>query len=112
MKEKLWLPVITCLAYCIGKELYKAIDYFREQVGSLVEHQENRGNRIRLTNKHRMRVAAERSGDFDTCKSCHYYGEWAFLKPVRSGRASMSDVTRILNAIERGKQFHGVPILS
>ena len=32
MKEKLWLPVITCLAYCIDKELYKAIDYLREQV--------------------------------------------------------------------------------
>ena len=26
MKQKLWLPVIICLAYCIDKELYKAID--------------------------------------------------------------------------------------
>ena len=40
MKQKLWLPVITCLAYCIDKELYKAIDYLREQVRVLVEHQE------------------------------------------------------------------------
>ena len=59
MKEKLWLPVITCLAYCIDKELYKAIDYLREQVRVLVEHQENQGNRIRLTNRQRMRVAAK-----------------------------------------------------
>ena len=59
MKEKLWLPVITCLAYCIDKELYKAIDYLREQVRVLVEHQETQGNRIRLTNRQRMRVAAK-----------------------------------------------------
>jgi hypothetical protein len=59
MKQKLWLPVITCLAYCIDKELYKAIDYLREQVRVLVEHQENQGNRIRLTNRQRMRVAAK-----------------------------------------------------
>jgi hypothetical protein len=32
MKEKLWLTLITCLACCIDKELYKAIDYLREQV--------------------------------------------------------------------------------
>ena len=32
MKQKLWLPLVTCLAYCIDKELYKAIDYLREQV--------------------------------------------------------------------------------
>ena len=59
MKQKLWLPVITCLAYCIDKELYKAIDYLREQVRVLVEEQENQGNRIRLTNRQRMRVAAK-----------------------------------------------------
>ena len=47
MKQKLWLPVITCLAYCIDKELYKAIDYLREQVRVFVEHQETQGNRIR-----------------------------------------------------------------
>ena len=59
MNQKLWLPVITCLAYCIDKELYKAIDYLREQVRVLVEHQETQGNRIRLTNRQRMRVAAK-----------------------------------------------------
>ena len=59
MKENLWLPVITCLAYCIDKELYEAIDYLREQVRVLVKHQENQGNRIRLTNRQRMRVAAK-----------------------------------------------------
>ena len=35
-KEKLWLPVTTCLAYRIDEELYKAIDYLREQARVLV----------------------------------------------------------------------------
>ena len=40
MKQKLWLTLIGCIAYCIDKELYKAIDYLREQVRVLVEQQE------------------------------------------------------------------------
>ncbi len=32
MKKKLWLTLVGCVAYCIDKELYKAIDYLREQV--------------------------------------------------------------------------------
>jgi len=32
MKQKLWITLVTYLAYCIDKELYKAIDYLREQV--------------------------------------------------------------------------------
>ncbi len=59
MKEKLWLTLITCLAYSIDKELYKAIDYLREQVRVLVEHQEKENKRILLTNSQRMRVAAK-----------------------------------------------------
>ena len=59
MKQKLWLTLITCLAYCIDKELYQAIDYLREQVRVLVEHQEKQDKRIRLTNSQRMRVAAK-----------------------------------------------------
>ena len=51
--------MITCLAYCIDKELYQAIDYLREQVRVLVEHQEKQDQRIRLTNSQRMRVAAK-----------------------------------------------------
>ncbi len=58
MKQKLWLTLITYLSYCIDKELYKAIDYLREQVRVLVEHQEKQDKRIRLTNSQRMRVAA------------------------------------------------------
>ncbi len=30
LKHELWLTIITSLAYCIDKELYKAIDYLRE----------------------------------------------------------------------------------
>ena len=59
MKQKLWLTLITCLAYCIDKELYQAIDYLREQVRVLVEHQEKQDKRIMLTNSQRMRVAAK-----------------------------------------------------
>ena len=59
MKQKLWLTLITCLAHCIDKELYKAIDYLREQVRVLVEHQEKQDKRILLTNSQRMRVAAK-----------------------------------------------------
>jgi len=59
MKQKLWLTLITCLAYCIDKELYEVIDYLREQVRVLVEHQEKDNKRILLTNSQRMRVAAK-----------------------------------------------------
>jgi len=59
MKQRLWLSLITFLAYCFDKELYKAIDYLREQVRVLVEHQEKQDKRILLTNRQRMRVAAK-----------------------------------------------------
>ena len=59
MKQRLWLTLITCLAYCIDKDLYKAIDYLREQVRVLIEHQERRHKRILLTNSQRMRLAAK-----------------------------------------------------
>ena len=50
MKQKLWLTMAGCIAYCIDKELYKAIDYLREQVRVLVEQQEKQNKRIILTN--------------------------------------------------------------
>lgn len=59
MKQKLWLTLVTYLAYCIDKELYKAIDYLREQVRVLIEHQEKQDKRIILTDSQRMRVAAK-----------------------------------------------------
>jgi len=52
MKQKIWLTLISCLAYCIDKELYQAIDYLREQVRVLVEQQEKQNNRILLTDIH------------------------------------------------------------
>jgi hypothetical protein len=45
MKQKLWITLATYLAYCIDKELYQAIDYLREQVRVLVEHQEKQDKR-------------------------------------------------------------------
>ncbi|MFC1765340.1 hypothetical protein ACFL6U_25125, partial [Planctomycetota bacterium] len=59
MKPKIWITLATYLAYCIDKELYHAIDYLREQVRVLVEHQEKQDKRILLTNRQRMRVAAK-----------------------------------------------------
>ena len=40
MKQKLGLTLLTYLSYCIDEELYKAIDYLREQVRVLVEQHE------------------------------------------------------------------------
>ena len=65
MKQRLWLTVATYLAYCIDKELYKAIDYLREQVRVLVEQQEKQKKRILLTNRQRMRVAAKAKHSLD-----------------------------------------------
>jgi putative transposase len=57
-KQKLWLTFITCLAYCVDKELWKAIDYLKEQVRVLKELQENE-KRILLNNHQRIRLAAK-----------------------------------------------------
>src|SRR5210317_2187716 len=59
MKQRLWITLTTYVAYCIDKELYQAIDYLREQVRVLVEHQEKQEKRIRLSNSQRMSVAAQ-----------------------------------------------------
>ena len=59
MKHKLWLTLITALAYCINRELYQAIDYLKTQVRVLIEQQEKQNKRILLTDKQRMRVAAK-----------------------------------------------------
>jgi putative transposase len=59
MKSKFWLTFVTCLAWCIDRELYKAIDYLKEQVRVLVELQEKQDKQIRLNNNQRMRVAAK-----------------------------------------------------
>ncbi len=40
MKQQLWITLATYLAYCIDKELYKAIDYLREQVRVLLNQHE------------------------------------------------------------------------
>lgn len=58
MKQRLWLTLITCLAYCVDRELYKAIDYLKEQVRVLIEQQE-KGKRILLDNHQRRRLAVK-----------------------------------------------------
>ena len=59
MKHELWITLVTYLAYCIDKELYKAIGYLREQVRVLVEQQEKQNKRILLTKNQKIRVAAK-----------------------------------------------------
>jgi len=56
MKQKVWLTLIKCIAYCVDRELYKAIDYLREQVRVLIEQQE-KDRRILLDNHQRRRPA-------------------------------------------------------
>jgi putative transposase len=58
MKENLWLTVVTYLAYCVDKDLWKAIEYLKEQVRVLKEQQE-KDKRILLVNRQRTRLAAK-----------------------------------------------------
>ena len=50
--------MLTCLACCLDKELWKAIDYLKEQVRVLKEQQEE-DQRILLSNHQRRRLAAK-----------------------------------------------------
>jgi putative transposase len=58
MKENLWLTMVTCLAYCLDQELWKAIDYLKEQVRVLKKQQEKE-RRILLDNRQRTRLATK-----------------------------------------------------
>ena len=59
MKRKIWIILVTYIAYCINRELYKAIEYLKVQVEVLIEQQEKQNKRILLTNHQRIRVAAK-----------------------------------------------------
>jgi hypothetical protein len=37
MKPKFWITLVTCLAWCIDRELYNAIAYLGEQARVLVD---------------------------------------------------------------------------
>jgi hypothetical protein len=50
--------MLTCLAYCLDKELWKAIEYLKGQVRVLKEQQE-KDKRILLSNQQRIRLAAK-----------------------------------------------------
>jgi hypothetical protein len=56
MRQKFWITLITCLAYCIDRELYRAIDYLKEQVRVLLEQQQ-KDKRILLNDTQRRRLA-------------------------------------------------------
>ena len=59
MKQRIWITIATYIAYCINKELYKAIEYLKVQVEVLIEQQEKQNKRILLTTGQRMRIAAK-----------------------------------------------------
>jgi hypothetical protein len=50
--------MLTCLAYCLDQELWKAIDYLKEQVRVLREQQE-KDKHILLIDRQRTRLAAK-----------------------------------------------------
>ena len=56
MKNKLWITITKYIAFCISKELYKAIEYLKTQVEVLIEQQE-KDKRILLNNHQRIRLA-------------------------------------------------------
>ncbi|UCG58620.1 MAG: hypothetical protein JSU70_03730 [Phycisphaerales bacterium] len=58
MKQRLWITLITCLAYCIDRGLWKAIDYLKEQV-RVLQGQREKNKRILLNNHQRVRLAAK-----------------------------------------------------
>jgi len=58
MKENLWLTLVTYPAYCLDKELWKAIDYLKEQV-RILEEQQEKDKRILLDNRQRTRLVAK-----------------------------------------------------
>ena len=58
MRQKFWITLVACLAYCIDRELYRAIDYLKEQVRVLLEQQQ-KDNRILLNNTQRRRLAVK-----------------------------------------------------
>ena len=60
MKQRIWITIATYIAYCIDKELYKAIEYLKVQVEVLIEQQEKKNKRILLTTGQRMRITGLR----------------------------------------------------
>jgi len=59
MKQKILITLATYIAYCINKELYKAIEYLKAQVEVLIEQQEKQNKRILLTKRQRIKIAAK-----------------------------------------------------
>ena len=47
---------MSCLAYCVDKELYKAIDYLKEQIQVLLE-QQAKDKKLNLDDNQRRRLA-------------------------------------------------------
>jgi len=50
-------PLVTSLAWCIDRDLYKVIGYSREQGRVLVELQEQQNKQIQFNNSQRMQAA-------------------------------------------------------
>jgi len=59
MKQYTWLPIVTILAFCVNKELYKAISYLQTQIDVMIENHALTDKRLILTNSQRIRLAAK-----------------------------------------------------
>jgi len=57
MKQNPWLTMVTCVAYRLDRELWRAIEYLKGQVRVRKEQQE-KDKRLRLDNRQRTRLAA------------------------------------------------------
>ena len=55
MKHKLWITFVPYLAYCIGKELYKVIEYPKAQIELFIKQQQNQNKHIFLSRKYSNR---------------------------------------------------------
>ncbi len=87
--------MVTCLAYCLDEEIWKAIEYLKEQVRVLKEQQE-KDKRILLDDHQRIRLAAKASPDeFLYPTSLAFVGPSFFFVPFMVRRED----GRLTNAI-------------
>jgi hypothetical protein len=58
MKQNLSLTMVTCVACCVDKELWKAIEFLKEQV-RVPKQEHERDKRISLHNRQSIRLVAK-----------------------------------------------------
>ena len=101
--------MLTCLAYCLDQELWKAIDNLKEQVKVLKE-QQKKDRRLMLSNHQRRRLAAKHPIKFpataDPSRVCRRAGRHRWLSRVGMG------VPSAINAAMPSRKAKSCPLLS